>query len=147
MQINRCATTVKGGRRMSFSALVVTGDKKGLVGIGFGKAKEVPNAVEKAFKDARKRMIRIAIAGTTIPHEITGRLGASKVFMMPAADGTGVIAGAAARAVLECAGVQNILTKTFGSTNAVNVAKATFGGLTRLRTKEQVEKLRGISLS
>lgn len=132
---------------MSFSALVVVGDKKGQVGIGFGKAKEVPSAVEKAMKDARRKMTKISLAGPTVPHEITGRYRASRMLLMPASPGTGVIAGASARAVLECVGVHDILTKNFGSTNPLNVAKATVEGLTKLRSREFVEKLRGVSLS
>lgn len=144
--MNRVAATVKGGRRMSFSALVVLGDKKGKVGVGFGKAKEVPSAIEKAQKDARKKMVKICLKGTTIPHEVTGRTGTSKVLMLPASQGTGVIAGASVRAVLECAGIGDVLTKQFGSANPINVVKATLEGLTRLRTKDLVEKLRGVTL-
>ncbi len=147
VQINRCATTVKGGRRMSFSALVVVGDRKGQVGIGFGKAKAVPNAVEKALKDARKKLVRVNLVGNTIPHEVMGRFGASKVMLLPASTGTGVIAGASSRAVLECVGVQDILTKCYKSTNPCNLAKATLEGLSRLRTKAQVEQTRGVSLA
>ncbi len=131
---------------MSFSALVVLGDKKGKVGVGFGKAKEVPSAIEKAQKDARKKMVKICLKGTTIPHEVTGRTGTSKVLMLPASQGTGVIAGASVRAVLECAGIGDVLTKQFGSANPINVVKATLEGLTRLRTKDLVEKLRGVTL-
>ena len=147
MQINRCATTVRGGRRMSFSALVVVGDKKGQVGIGFGKAKEVPSAVEKAVKDARRKMVSVSLAGRTIPHEVNTKYRASKVLLLPAPPGTGVIAGASVRAVLECAGIQDILTKNYGSTNRINVAKATMQGLRSLRTKKMVERLRGVSLA
>jgi len=146
VQINRVAATVKGGRRMSFSALVVLGDKKGKVGVGFGKAKEVPSAIEKAHKDAKKKMVKICLKGTTIPHEVVGRTGTSRVLLLPASQGTGVIAGAAVRAVLECAGVGDILTKQFGSGNKINVVKATLEGLTQLRTKEMVEELRGVKL-
>ncbi len=131
---------------MSFSALVVIGDKKGQVGIGFGKAKAVPSAIEKAHKDARKKLTTISIVGTTIPHEVLGRLGAAKVALIPASSGTGVIAGAAVRAVLECAGVGDILTKSLGSPNPINLAKATLEGLKQLRTKEQVEQMRGVTL-
>jgi small subunit ribosomal protein S5 len=147
IQVNRCATTVKGGRRMSFSALVAVGDKKGKVAIGFGKAKAVPNAVEKAMKDAKRRLVTVHVRGGTIPHESHGSYRASKVVLIPAAKGTGVIAGSAARAVLECAGVQNILTKQYGSHNAINVAKATMEGLVALRNREIVEKLRGVKIS
>ena len=131
---------------MSFSALVVVGDKKGRVGIGFGKAKEVPSAVEKAIKDARRKLTKVALAGNTIPHEIKAKFRASNILLMPASAGTGVIAGASVRAVLECAGVQDILTKSFGNTNKINVAKATLEGLKALRTKRMVEQLRGVSL-
>ncbi len=147
IQINRCATTVKGGRRMSFSAFVVVGDKKGKVGLGFGKAKEVPSAVEKAMKDARRKMVRVALVDGTVPHEIQGRFRSSRVTLLPASKGTGVLAGASARLVLECAGIENILTKQVGSRNALNVAKATLEGLTHLRTREMVEKLRGVKLA
>jgi small subunit ribosomal protein S5 len=131
---------------MSFSALVVLGDKQGKVGVGFGKAKEVPSAIEKAQKDARKKMVKIQLKGTTIPHEVIGRTGTSKVLLIPASPGTGVIAGASVRAVLECAGVQDILTKQFGSANKINVVKATLDGLAAVRTKDMVEKLRGVTL-
>lgn len=146
VKINRCATVVKGGRRFSFSALVVVGDGSGIVGYGFGKAKEVPVAHEKAVKDARKRLVRIPRIGHTIPHEVVGRFGATKVFMGPAAHGTGVTAGPAVRAVLEVAGVHDILTKTYGSCNPVNVVRATMDGLLQLRTREQVEAMRGVTL-
>ncbi|MFN0059416.1 MAG: 30S ribosomal protein S5 [Planctomycetota bacterium] len=147
IKVNRCATTVKGGRRMSFSALVAVGDKKGKVAIGFGKAKAVPNAVDKAMKDAKRRLVVVHVRGGTIPHEVSGAYRASKVVLIPAAKGTGVIAGSAARAVLECAGIQNILTKQYGSHNAINVAKATMEGLVGLRNRDLVEKLRGVKLS
>ena len=132
---------------MSFSALIVLGDKKGKVGIGFGKAKEVQGALEKAFKDARGKMNDIHLKGTTLPHEVLGDSGTSRVRMLPASPGTGVIAGAAVRAVLECAGVHDVLTKQYGSNNPLNVVKATLEGLMRLRTNEQVEKLRGVTLT
>ena len=131
---------------MSFSALVVVGDKKGKVGIGFGKARGVPNAVEKAFKDARKNLVSVQLNGSTIPHEVKGRFGASAVFLIPASPGTGVIAGSASRAVLECVGVVDILSKAYRSTNPVNLAKATLLGLQELRSKAQVEKLRGVAI-
>jgi small subunit ribosomal protein S5 len=147
VRINRSAAVVKGGRRFSFSALVTVGDQAGVVGWGFGKAKEVPNAVEKAVKDAKKRLVRIPAVGTTIPHEVQGRFGASRVTMVPAAPGTGVIAGSAVRAVLESAGIRDILTKVYGSTNPVNVVKATFDGLAQLRRKGDEERLRGVKIA
>ena len=146
VKINRCATVVKGGRRFSFSALVVVGNKKGTVGIGFGKAKEVPLAVQKAMQDARKELNKVFLTGDTIPHEIIGRFGAAKVFMKPAKPGTGVIAGASVRAVVEAAGIKNILTKAFGTTNPVNLTKATLDGLKRLRDKNEVMRLRGVEI-
>ena len=147
VKINRCAAVVKGGRRFSFSALVTVGDQAGVVGCGFGKAKMVPNAVEKAVKDGRKMLVRIPMVGTTIPHEVTGEFCSSKVYLIPAAPGTGVIAGHAVRAVLEAAGVRDILTKSYGSTNPVNLVKATFDGLAQLRTRKQAEQMRGVKLS
>lgn len=146
VKINRCAAVVKGGRRFSFSALVTLGDQAGVVGFGFGKAKAVPSAVEKSVKDARKRLVRIPMVGTTIPHEVNGKFGTSKVVLVPAAPGTGVIAGKAVRAVLEAAGIRDILTKAYGSTNPVNVVKATFDGLAQLRTRRQAQKLRGVTI-
>ncbi|MHC4408297.1 MAG: 30S ribosomal protein S5 [Planctomycetota bacterium] len=146
VKINRCAAVVKGGRRFSFSALVTVGDQAGVVGCGFGKAKMVPSAVEKGVKDGRKNLVRIPMVGTTIPHEVTGVFCSSKVVLIPAAPGTGVIAGHAVRAVLEAAGVRDILTKSYGSTNPVNLVKATFDGLAQLRTRKQAEKLRGVKL-
>ena len=146
VKINRCATVVKGGRRFSFSAVVVLGDRAGQVGIGFGKANEVPPSVEKAIKDARKNFVKVPMVGKTIPHRIMGKYRSSKVFMAPAAEGTGVIAGSAVRAVVECAGVKNILTKVYGSTNPVNVVKAAMQGLLSLRNREEVMRLRGVSL-
>lgn len=146
VKINRCAAVVKGGRRFSFSALVTLGDQAGVVGFGFGKAKAVPSAVEKSVKDARKRLVRIPMVNTTIPHEVTGKYCTSKVVLIPAAPGTGVIAGRAVRAVLEAAGIRDILTKSFGSTNPVNVVKATFDGLAQLRTRKQAQKLRGVPI-
>ena len=144
--INRCATVVKGGRRFSFSAIVVMGDRHGTVGIGMGKAREVPVSIEKATKDARRKLAKVTLSGTTIPHEITGRFGASKIFMKPARPGTGIIAGSTARTVLELAGVKDILTKVYGSTNPVNLVKAVFDGLRRLRNKEEIAKLRGVEI-
>ncbi|TET35672.1 MAG: 30S ribosomal protein S5 [Planctomycetota bacterium] len=146
VKINRCATVVKGGRRFSFSSLVVVGDRKGNVGVGFGKAKEVPSAVEKGIKSAKKNMKAISLKGDTIPHETLGRFGAAKVALIPARPGTGVIAGASVRAVVEAVGIKNILTKSFGSNNPMNLVKATMAGLEGLRTKEQVETLRGVTL-
>ncbi len=146
ISINRCATVVKGGRRFSFSALVAVGNKGGTVGIGFGKANEVPPAVEKAEINARKDLYRISIKGDTIPHRITGRFRASKVVMIPAAPGTGIIAGTAVKSVLSLAGIKDILTKAYGSTNPVNLVKATMDGLLRLKSLEEVEKLRGVKL-
>jgi small subunit ribosomal protein S5 len=146
VKINRCATVVKGGRRFSFSALVVVGDGNGVVGYGFGKAKEVPMAVEKAVKDAKKKLMRVPLFGRTVPHPVKGGYGSTRVFVAPAAPGTGVTAGPSVRAVLEVAGVHDILTKTYGSTNPVNVVRATMDGLLRLRTKQQVEALRGVTV-
>lgn len=146
VKINRCATVVKGGRRFSFSALVVVGDRKGRIGIGFGKANEVPPAVQKAVKDATKNSVKIELAGDTIAHEIIGKYGATQVFMKPAAPGTGVIAGAAVRAIAEAAGIKNILSKAYGSTNPVNLTKAALNGLTSIRTKEQLMRLRGVEI-
>jgi small subunit ribosomal protein S5 len=147
VKIYRCAKVVKGGRRFSFAALVAVGDRAGNVGIGYGKANEVPLAVEKGMKDAKKSMHAIPLVGTTIPHKVIGRFGATKVVLVPASPGTGVIAGSSARAVLEYAGVHDVLTKVYGSTSAKNVVKATLDGLTRLRDKESIEALRGVTIS
>ena len=146
VKIFRCAKVVKGGRRFSFAALVVVGDRTGTIGVGYGKANEVPLAVEKAIKDAKKSLNRIPLVGRTIPHRVTGRFRATKVIMVPANPGTGVIAGSSARAVLEYAGVQDVLTKVFGSTSAKNVVKATLNGLLKLKNKEMVESLRGVEV-
>lgn len=146
VKINRTAATVKGGRRMSFSALVVVGDRQGSVGIGYGKAPGVPAAIEKAQKDARKNLTRIQLNGGTITHPIIGRFGASEVKLIPAAPGTGVIAGGTVRAVLEMAGVQDCLTKSYGSTNEINVVKAVLKGLSSLRTRDQVAAWRNVTI-
>jgi small subunit ribosomal protein S5 len=137
---------VKGGRRFSFSALAVVGNKNGLVGIGYGKGREVPNAVEKSVKDARKQIMRVTRDGSTIPHQVEGDYGATRVRLVPAAPGTGIIAGKAVRKVLELAGISDILTKNYGSTNALNVVKATMAALAKLRSRDQVAKARGVEL-
>lgn len=146
VQIKRCAAVVKGGRRFSFNAVVVVGDKKGQVGYGYGKAKEVPQAVDKAVKRAHKDMIKVRMRGSTIPHRIIGRYGASRVILIPAAPGTGVIAGRGVRDVLVAAGVHDILTKCLGSTNPMNAIKATIAGLAGLRSRAEVAELRGVTL-
>jgi len=142
----RTAATVKGGRRFSFSALVVVGDRQGNVGYGYGKANEVPPAIEKAQKEGRKSMRRVSLLGGTIPHEVTGRFGSSKVRLIPASPGTGVVAGAPVRAILEMAGVTDCLTKCYGSTNTQNVVKAAMDGLLQLQRKEDVGDLRGVQI-
>ena len=147
VKVFRCSKVVKGGRRFSFAALVVVGDRAGTVGIGYGKANEVPLAVEKGVKDAKKSLQRIALVDRTIPHRVDGKYGAIRIIMVPASPGTGVIAGSSARAVLEYAGVQDILTKVYGSTSAKNVVKATLNGLLRLRTKDEVASLRGVEIT
>ena len=146
VKINRCAKVMKGGRRFSFSALVVVGDGQGKVGVGFGKANDVPTSVEKGVKEARRNLLQVALEGRTVPHEVHGRFGAARVVILPAAPGTGVIAGATMRAVLVAAGVQDVLTKCLGTTNPVNLVKATMNGLEQLRTREQVESLRGVTI-
>jgi small subunit ribosomal protein S5 len=146
IKVNRSAKVVKGGRRFSFSALTVVGNQDGIVGYGFGKAQEIPTAMQKAFKDGRKHLIRVPRVGTSIPHEVEGVFCASKVRLVPAAPGTGIIAGGTVRAVLELAGVKDILTKAYGSTNPTNLVKATIVALASLRTKERIEELRGVQL-
>jgi len=147
VKIFRCSKVVKGGRRFSFAALVVVGDHDGTVGIGYGKANEVPQAVEKASKDAKKNLTQVELFGRTVPHQVQGKYGATRITIAPASPGTGVIAGSSARAVLEFAGVQDVLTKVYGSTSAKNVVKATLDGLLKLRSKEMVESLRGVAIS
>ncbi len=146
VKVYRCAKVVKGGRRFSFGALVVVGDRSGTVGIGYGKANEVPAAVEKGMKDAKKDLRKIALSGRTVPHQITGKFGSTRIAIVPASPGTGVIAGSSARAVLEYAGIQDVLTKVYGSTSAKNVVKATMDGLLRMRSKEMIESLRGVEV-
>jgi len=147
IKIRRCAAVVKGGRRFSFTALVVVGDGRGKVGWGYGKAKEVPPAVEKAIKDGARNMHDIPMSGTTIPHTIHGHFGAARVVLVPARPGTGVIAGAAVRAVCEACGIRDILTKAFGSTNPINLVKASINAMRQLRSQGEVERLRGVSLT
>jgi small subunit ribosomal protein S5 len=147
IKIRRCAAVVKGGRRFSFTAMAVVGDGQGKVGWGYGKANEVPPAVEKAVKDGSRNLIPIHLDGTTIPHRVQGQFGAAKVVLIPAGAGTGVIAGSAVRAVCEACGIRDILTKSFGSTNPINLVKAAIDALTQLRSKNEVERLRGVSLT
>ena len=148
VKIKRCAAVVKGGRRFSFAAMVVVGNGRGKVGWGYGKANEVPPSVEKAVKDGSRSMMEIAIdQGGTIPHKVEGRYGAARVVLVPASPGTGVIAGSAVRAVCEAAGIHNILTKSFGSNNPTNLVKAAMDALDQLRTRQDIERLRGVTLA
>lgn len=146
VQIRRCACVVKGGRRFSFAALVVTGDGNGRVGYGYGKAVEVPLAVDKATKQANRSQMSVPIVGTTIPHQVIGEFRSSRVLLLPAKPGTGIIAGDCVRSVVESVGITDILTKAYGSTNPLNLVKATFDALKKLRTREQIERLRGVTL-
>ena len=146
VKVYRTAKVVKGGRRFGFGALVVVGDRVGTVGIGYGRANEVPAAVEKGMKEAKKDLRKISLSGRTVPHQVTGKFGSTRIAIVPASPGTGVIAGSSARAVLEYAGVQDVLTKVYGSTSAKNVVKATMDGLLKLRSKEMVESLRGVEV-
>lgn len=146
VQIYRCSKVVKGGRRFSFAALVVVGDRKGNVGIGYGKANEVPVAVEKGVAEARKSMVPINLSGRTIPHAVTGQFGASRVVLVPASEGTGVIAGKKLRPLLELAGIHDLLTKSHGSTSPKNLIKAGLNALQKLRTAQMVTALRGVEL-
>ena len=146
VKVNRCAKVMKGGRRFSFSALVVVGNRDGKVGYGFGKARAVPNAVEKGVKDAKKSLIDVPRVGTSIPHQVESAFEASRIRLIPAAPGTGIVAGGTVRAVMELAGIKDVLTKSYGQTNAINLVKAAFKGLQSLRSKERFEELRGVTI-
>jgi small subunit ribosomal protein S5 len=147
VNIRRCAAVVKGGRRFSFAAMTIIGDGNGKAGWGYGKANEVPPSVEKANKQAARQMVEFALHEGTIPHAVRGKFGAGRVLLMPAGPGTGIIAGAAVRAVCEAAGIKNILTKSYGTNNPITLVKATFAALNQLRTRQDVERLRGVPLS
>ena len=147
IKVNRCAAVVKGGRRFSFSALCVAGDHEGVVGYGFGKARQVPSAIEKAGKDGRKHLQRVPrTPWGSIPHEVEGQFCGARVRLIPASEGTGIIAGSSVRAVAEMAGIKNLLTKSYGSTNPINLVKATLEALIQLRTPEETSSLRGVEL-
>src|SRR5688572_7473435 len=145
--INRCAKVVKGGRRFSFSALIVAGDRRGKVGCGFGKANEVSEAIRKASESAKKSLVKVAVRENTIPHEVFGEFGGGRVLLRPASPGTGVIAGGGVRAVIEAAGIRDVLAKSLGSSNHANVVKATIEALMSLRLREQIYKTRGLAFS